>query len=276
ALPQQAATRSPIERHTPKMAAIYVRDPVMPRQPLVDERVVGAQEIDNTAVLADDAPGEELGFPVERLAQVVVEVRKRLGIRRHVPHVPQEEPLPGEVVHERAGAVVGEEPAHLLLQHLRMPQLASDRDVEQFVVRNAAPDEEGQARGQLDVAEPIRDGGRGLWRILFDSEQEVDRDQNPSKRRLDAALEAALSPSRVIEREKRLNLVVAQRPAVCTASEPLENARRAGLLFGRPLRRAHENPAPAWRVAGTSRRMRTSSVDVVDGRIGVLEAGVLE
>ena len=43
-------------------------------QPLVDERVVRGQQIDDAAVLADDAVEEQLDFAPHRLPQRVVEV----------------------------------------------------------------------------------------------------------------------------------------------------------------------------------------------------------
>ena len=46
-----------------------VRNAVVPREPLVDERVVGGDQVEHAAVFADDAVEEELGFADERLRQ---------------------------------------------------------------------------------------------------------------------------------------------------------------------------------------------------------------
>ena len=69
--------------HAPEPAAVDVRDPVMTGEPLVDERVVRGQEIQDAAVLADDAVEQELDLAAKRLPQVVVEIRIDAGIRLH-------------------------------------------------------------------------------------------------------------------------------------------------------------------------------------------------
>jgi hypothetical protein len=45
------------------------------RQTLVDERVVGGQQIEDAAILAQDALEEQLGLALETLPQLVVPVR---------------------------------------------------------------------------------------------------------------------------------------------------------------------------------------------------------
>ena len=52
----------------------------MLREPLVHERVVGRHQIENVPVLADNASKEQLRLAPERVAQVVVEIRKLVGV----------------------------------------------------------------------------------------------------------------------------------------------------------------------------------------------------
>ena len=78
----------------------------MAREPLVQERVVGAQQIERTAVVADDAVEEQLGLAPECLAQTVIEVRKDALHRHRRVEVAQEQPLSGEVADERVGPTV--------------------------------------------------------------------------------------------------------------------------------------------------------------------------
>ena len=53
ALPEQAAPRVVrIERDAAEVAAVNIRNAVVTRQPLVDERVVGVEQVDDAAVLA--------------------------------------------------------------------------------------------------------------------------------------------------------------------------------------------------------------------------------
>ena len=51
------------------MAAFHVRDAVVPRKTLVEERVVGTQQIERAAILTDEALEEQFGLAPERLAQ---------------------------------------------------------------------------------------------------------------------------------------------------------------------------------------------------------------
>ena len=52
-----------------EVAAVDVRDPVVLRQPLVDERIVRRQQIEHAAILADDAVEEQFGLALESPAR---------------------------------------------------------------------------------------------------------------------------------------------------------------------------------------------------------------
>ena len=78
ALAEQAPPRLVGHRHAPEVAAVDVRNLVVLGQPLVDERVVGRQQIEHVVVLAHDAVEEQLGLALKRLPQVVVEVREQI------------------------------------------------------------------------------------------------------------------------------------------------------------------------------------------------------
>ena len=90
--------------------------PVVLGQPLVHERIVRAQQIERAAVFLHDAFDEELGFAPERLAQVVVEVRERPGIRARGGEVAQVQPLACEVRDQRVRLGGREHAPHLLLE----------------------------------------------------------------------------------------------------------------------------------------------------------------
>ena len=110
-------------------------------QPLVDERVVGRQQIQKTAIFAEDAGDEELGLLHERLAQELVEWEdERIRFDRF--DVSQVEPLPGEIGDQRIGTRIGQHAAYLLLQHRLVLQLAALREIEQLIVGNTAPEKE--------------------------------------------------------------------------------------------------------------------------------------
>ena len=54
-VPSRPRRASSVHRHAAEVAAVDVGNAVVPRQPLVDERVVGRQQIEHAAVLAHDA-----------------------------------------------------------------------------------------------------------------------------------------------------------------------------------------------------------------------------
>ncbi len=59
---EQAAARVAGKLDAAEAAAADVRDAVVPRQPLVDERVVGVEQVDDAAVLAQHAAEQQLGL----------------------------------------------------------------------------------------------------------------------------------------------------------------------------------------------------------------------
>ena len=76
------------------------------------------------------------------------------------------EPLIGEVVDERARTRVGQHAPDLLVEHRGVAKLVLRGEVQQLIVRNAAPQEERQPRGQVEVADRgrlrRRSGGQGV------------------------------------------------------------------------------------------------------------------
>ena len=132
-------------RHAPEVAAVDVVDAVVARQLLVQERVVGAQQLLQRTILADLAFEEQLGLLRHRLAERIVE---RLRVRFEAPEVPHLEPLLREVLHEARRAAIGEQALDLLVQDT--PQLVLRRDVNQLVVRQAPPEEKREPRGELE------------------------------------------------------------------------------------------------------------------------------
>ena len=60
----------------PESFAVHVGDPIMSCESLVEKCVVCIEEIENAAILSNNAFKEELGLLLERLAQVVIEVEQ--------------------------------------------------------------------------------------------------------------------------------------------------------------------------------------------------------
>ena len=112
----------------------------MARELLVDERVIGVEQLEHTPVLAQRAANEQLGFTLERIHQREVVVWIALGIDDDFGHAPKVEPLRREVVDERIGrARIGEHALHLPLEHERIAQLALFGKREQLIVGDAGP-----------------------------------------------------------------------------------------------------------------------------------------
>src|SRR2546428_6668571 len=62
ALPEQSPALVVAEGHTPEVAAIDVRYLIVPRQSLVEKRVIGGQQIEDAAILSQHALEKQFGF----------------------------------------------------------------------------------------------------------------------------------------------------------------------------------------------------------------------
>src|SRR4029077_8928658 len=91
--------------------------------------------------------------------------------------VSQPQPLSGEVAREVERAPIGEHSARLLPELLRATELACNRRGEQFIVGDAAPQEERQAGCQLEIADPVDTAGGDVLGFAFDAEQELRIDE---------------------------------------------------------------------------------------------------
>src|SRR5207253_11111605 len=109
------------ERHAPEVTAEDARNAVMLRQPLVEKRVIGPQQILDRPILANLALEEELRLPSHGVTQCGIELELLGGLLR--AQVPYLEPLLGKVFQEAARPIVGEHPPNLLCQDLRIGQL---------------------------------------------------------------------------------------------------------------------------------------------------------
>ena len=135
---------------------------------------------------------KQLGLAAERLADVVVEVREQQQVRRDLVQVAQLQPLTGERVHQRVGARIGDHAPHLRFEHARRAQPAGDRQVQQLVVGNAAPEEERQPARQLEIGDAMRRRRREAPAgSLLRAEQERRTGENPREAGANAGVEVA-------------------------------------------------------------------------------------
>ena len=175
ALPQQPGAL-PIagESDAAELAAVHVRDAVVLRQPLVEEGVIGGQQIDARCGLRGSCCRRT--FP-SRCGTPRAGFRRSSGSPRSgridALQVTQEEPLAGEVRDQRLRFRVRQHAPDLLLQDDGIFEFALRRHIQQFVVRDAAPEEERQARSQFEIADAIDAARLGVWRVGFDAVQEL-------------------------------------------------------------------------------------------------------
>src|SRR5208283_746861 len=72
ALPQQAAAIRIVQRHAPQLRSVNSGNAVVPRQALIQKRIIGAQQFERAAVLAENALKEQLSFRLEAGPQALV------------------------------------------------------------------------------------------------------------------------------------------------------------------------------------------------------------
>ena len=230
-MPQQAAAGAARgQRHPPEPAPRHPGHAVVPGQALVQERVVGGDEVEGAAVLAHDALEEELGLAAQGPAQGLVEVGEDDEVGRDRGQVAQVQPLGREARHQRRRALVSEHAPHLRLDHRGVAQLAARRRPDKLVVGQAAPEEERQPRRQLKAAHPVRPVGPGG--VALDPQQELGAHEEPAQGHLDALVEAAVGPALIVEAEQQVDVGAGGGPAVGAAGEGPEDFGRARPLIG--------------------------------------------
>jgi hypothetical protein len=127
-------------------------------------------------------------------------------------------------------------------------QPSARRRLEQLVVRDAAPQEERQARGELEIADAVSVAGSKGYAIALDSEQEFGIDQHALDNRLDAGVESAVAGA-IVEAEQRSDVALLGRPPERAAGKRRRDLRRTARLVLRRARMAREQPPPARRVS---------------------------
>ena len=89
---QAAAVAIGRQADSAKPTAVDMWNSVVMRQPFIQERIIGLQQIDRTAIFAENALDKQFRFAFCALSQVVIEVRKLTQVRRNGIQVPQVQP----------------------------------------------------------------------------------------------------------------------------------------------------------------------------------------
>ena len=186
----------------------------MSRQPLVDERVVGRQQIEHAAVLAHDALEEQLGLAPERLPQVVVEVREHDRFGTASCRLRRYSHCPAKLLTSASDRRIGQHPADLLLEHRRVLQLALAATSSSSSSGMLLHRKNDSRAGELQIAECDRRSREPRLRIALDAEHEFGVNQQPLQRDLDARPRTPLaSRAALIEVEQRLRCPRRRRAA---------------------------------------------------------------
>ena len=247
-------------------AAVDAGNPVVPGELLVQVRVVRPEQLRNRPVLAHLALEEQLRLAHHRGPQRIVESgeQRAVGILR--VDVADLQPLPDEVVQEPRGAAIGEHAPDLVGEDSRIAEAAARGQVEQFVVRDALPEEEGQAGGQLEIAQTVDGAGPRIHRMPLDAQQEARHRQQGFERSLDPGLEVARGATLPVDRQQRLDVGLVHRPPVGAARQRPEDLARARLLGrGRGVAwTAREDASAARCVLGHGPVERPGDIEHVD------------
>ena len=119
-MPQQSLAPRVRDRHASESVSDDAGQPIVGRQSLVDEGVVGSEQIDQAPIFADDAAKQEFRLATHRPVQVLVPVREQVDVGVRVPQILQVQPVGGEVGGQRVGPRVGQHAPHLAFQFIRV------------------------------------------------------------------------------------------------------------------------------------------------------------
>src|ERR1700733_13451368 len=88
------------------------------------------------------------------------------------------QPLAGKILHQRLRTRIGDHAIYLLSQYFRLVQLFGRGEIDQLLVRNAAPQEERQARRQFEIADLVGSAWRYFGRFDLRAINEIRIDQD--------------------------------------------------------------------------------------------------
>src|SRR5262249_51918656 len=121
---------------------------------------------------------------------------------------------------------------------LRVTELTAFGEIKQSLIWNAAPQEEGQPRSNLEIAKTV-DGFTLLNSLTVGTvhtQKEVRIDKEPFERKLNASIESSTVFTSVIEElDQRLHILRSHGPPIRQTRHFRKNLHRAAVLFGHRL-----------------------------------------
>ena len=201
------------------------------------------------------------------LREVVAQLVGELGEQPLVGHDGLElvdvEPAQREARDERLGARIGEHALDLRFDDVGSPRSPAAASFKQLLVGPAAPEEERQARGELEVVERERLAGIALGR-RDRAIQEIRAREHGRHEVLDADVEAARRAAVLVERHQPLEVAGVHGPAERARRERPRDALGARPLVGGRCRRADEDLVAARRARQARRAERPFDSDAAD------------
>ncbi len=159
------------------------------------------------------------------------------------------QPLPGEVLDQRGSLGVGEHPLYLLGE--RRPQLVLLSQAKQFLVGDAAPEEERQPGREFKIADGMHGSGCAALRVALDAEQEIGRDQDRSQGHFDPGFKtAAVFPADGEQLHQRCDVGGLNGPSIGAVCQWREDLPGTEFFWLSGTWAADEYPPPALGVAG--------------------------
>ncbi len=187
ALGEDADAAAILENHILEVWTEVLIDPIVAGEAVVEEAVIGGQQLDDTAVPAQKGLKKEFGLLAHVVAQLGAPGGEEFGVGGDGGEVADLEPLAGEIVDEGAGSGVLEHAHDFGLEIAAEPFFGGEG--EQPIVGHGAPEEIGEARGEGEFVDGM-DGGRIVWVGLeFAAKEEAGRNQDGGEGDFDAALE---------------------------------------------------------------------------------------
>jgi hypothetical protein len=184
------------------------------RKPFVDKRVVCAEQVEHAAVCAHEVVEEQLCLAPHGRAQLLVEVSVLADVREHFVQILEAQPLTAKPGGERLRARIRQHATHLSLELAWIGEPPGAGLRQQLLIRQRRPEEEGQPRGQRDVADGEAFTCLDVGRYALEAEHEVRARQDRFECGAHASFEALRRSRHVVQRQQLLQVLVRERTAV--------------------------------------------------------------
>ncbi len=259
-LAEEASACAVGERDPPEMVAVDIAKAVMCRQPLVEKRIVGGQQLHHAAVVVELAADEQLRLllPSRRAGSRRIPDRARCRERRRRSCSSSSQRLAkwSTSAFERGSRSMRCTCRSSATGSFSVP---ANRRRSQLVVWNAAPEKERQPRGQVEIADAIGRTRSHACRLAFDAKQKAGSREDALESALDTGIETTLAAAGSVKTEQRGEVGVAHRTPIGARRERRQDLFRARFFRRGVFGPADEDLAAARRISRCGRTVRTAN-----------------